>query len=196
MLFKIRPFILLLMLLYPLNLFADNEIKKNDIPSAELYERIFIYNKNEEYDKIYKSLEYIKNIIDEINKKYSIDFIKNIEPALKDKNRNQIEIELKTLVYYDIKLNFDNSIELYSSPKKAISFVKAAAIIYVNLSQFIKSDDDEEIKSLFRKGYKLFKPKTPYSDMVSIKKDELEEIFNKIENLILNNLKLKGKYGK
>ena len=190
---------IILIILYPLSVFGQENREKMHVPANEVYERMFSYIKNGEYGKIRKSLSYIELITDEINKKYGIQFNKRIELALNEKDKKTIEDEIRSVIYFDIKLNFNECLELLMLPEKAVVKVKIAAINYSYLSPFIKEQNpvsDENIKKLFRRAYKTLNPKSPYIENITIEKKEPEKIFNEIQDQLFEIMKLEKTFKK
>jgi hypothetical protein len=123
-------------------------------PPVEVYVSMFQLHKQDEFGKLYTSLDFLRPITEHIRDKFDIDTAAEVRKAMEERDRDRVQQKLAQLVILDIYDLLDEGFKaLKTSPQNARVALKAAQLNYQTLSLFWPQKDpdlDRTIRSLFQ----------------------------------------------
>lgn len=153
-------------------------------PPVEIYVSMFQLYKQEEFGKLYTSLDFIRPITDHIRKKFEIDPAAEVRKAMEARDRDQVQQKLVQLIILDTYDLMDEGLKaLRTSPQAARVALKAAQLNYQTLSLFWPQKDpdlDRTIRSLFQSANAgIQSDPIPYDRI----KDDLRDVHQSISRM-------------
>jgi hypothetical protein len=123
-------------------------------PPVEVYVSMFQLYKQDEFGKLYTSLDFLRPITEHIRDKFNIDTAAEVRKAMEERDRDRVQQKLAQLVILDTFDLMDEGFKaLKTSPQNARVALKAAQLNYQTLSLFWPQKDpdlDRTIRSLFQ----------------------------------------------
>lgn len=103
-------------------LIAQEYRERMKIPSITIYETMFNFTEKEDYEKVSKSVPFIREILEVIKLKFEVDLEKEFKTALEKKDKELILSTIRKTIFYDMKDFFSIFISTKVSPAYRLSF--------------------------------------------------------------------------
>lgn len=153
-------------------------------PPVEVYVSMFQLYKQDEFSKLYTSLDFLRPITEHIRDKFDIDTATEVRKAMEERDRDRVQQKLAQLVILDTFDLMDEGFKaLKTSPQSARVALKAAQLNYQTLSLFWPQKDpdlDRTIRSLFQSANTAIQTEPISHDRV---KHDLREVRQSIARM-------------
>ncbi len=171
LLFLICPsFLEAAQLLWAKELLAQEYRDRMKIPSVTLYETMLNFTVKEDYEKVSKSVPFIREILDVIKTKFEVDLEKELKTALENKQKELVLLAIRKTIFYDMKDLFSILVSTETIAEQSTvrlrTFIRTGYLDYLLLSPKIKEKEfktDLSLKKTFQRVFYLMGTTSPYA---------------------------------
>jgi len=152
---------------YARELNAQEYRDRMKIPSLTIYETMLNFAGKEDYEKVSKSLLFVREILEMLKIKFEVDLEKELKTVLEKKNKEIILTTIRKLIFYDMEDLFRILLVSKDVPTTRLrTFIRTGYLDYLLLSPKIKEKEfktDLALKKIFQRVFFLMGTTSPYA---------------------------------